>query len=200
MSLIWIQYLDTSTTFLFGEPLGILSGNTPAHAEGFLDAFQKGFQGTGLRIALRPFTFLMPNKQWLAACRKVHRFADYYVEKALEYRKEYLDRKANNDSPEYDTRSSILLYKMAETTGDPVFLRDTILQAMMASQETTANLLGNLFYLIAHHPDIQRRLRTEISSLGGNLDYNQLMGMKYLQKVITEGIVFVPLVSSCSII
>jgi len=184
-------YLDTSTSFLFGEPLGILSGKTPPHAEGFLDAFQQGFQGTGIRIALRPFVFFIPNKQWLVACKKVHLFADYYIENALKYREDFLAGKTGG-SAEGDTKGNVLLYNMAEQTGDRIILRDNILQAMMASQETTANLLGNLFYLLAHHPDVQQRLRTEVLSVVGDLDYNQLMGMKYLQKVITEALRLYP--------
>ncbi|KAH8160028.1 hypothetical protein CIB48_g8215 [Xylaria polymorpha] len=53
-------YLDMNTLFLFGEPIGILSGTPPSHIEGFLDAFQTGFNGCGLRIALGPLNFLKP--------------------------------------------------------------------------------------------------------------------------------------------
>ncbi|KAI8635535.1 hypothetical protein F5Y19DRAFT_469410 [Xylariaceae sp. FL1651] len=70
--------------FLFGEPIGILSGAPPSHAEGFLDAFQAGFNGCGLRRALEPLNFLKPKGAWLKACDKVHYFANVYVDRAIE--------------------------------------------------------------------------------------------------------------------
>jgi cytochrome P450 len=76
---------------------------------------------------------------------------------------------------------------MAEETGDRVFLRNQILQGLIASQDTTSSLLGNVFFLLARHPDVWRKLRSEVLSVGEKLDYNTLMGMEYLQMVLKEG-------------
>jgi cytochrome P450 len=76
---------------------------------------------------------------------------------------------------------------MAEQTGDPIYLRNQILQALMAAQETTANLLGNIFFLISRNPDVFRKLKSEVLTIDDDLNYNRLMGMKYLQNVINEG-------------
>jgi hypothetical protein len=78
---------------------------------------------------------------------------------------------------------------MAEKTGDRAFLRNQVLQAVMASQDTTSNLIGNVFFLLARHPDIWQKVRKEVLLVDGDLDFNRLMGMTCLQKVITEGIV-----------
>jgi cytochrome P450 len=136
-----------------------------------------------MRIALGPLSFILPKKRWLEACAKSHRFADHYVQKALSYREEFLTGKINSKS----SKASILLYNMAEQTGDPIYLRNQILQALMAAQETTANLLGNIFFLISRNPDVFRKLKSEVLTIDGDLNYNRLMGMKYLQNVINEG-------------
>ncbi|KAF4634825.1 hypothetical protein G7Y89_g3274 [Cudoniella acicularis] len=176
------------TLFLFGESLGSLSGNKPPHSEGFLEAFQEGFSGTGMRIALGPLNFLLSKKKWLRACATSHRFADHYVQKALKYREQFLAGKTDWGN----SKASILLYNMAEQTGDPIYLRNQILQALMAAQETTANLLGNIFFLISRHPAVFQKLRAQVLSTAGDLDYNKLMGMKYLQNVINEALRLYP--------
>jgi hypothetical protein len=84
-----LECLDLNTLFLFGEPIGMLSGSPLPHAEGFLEAFQAGFKGCGMRIGLGPLRVFMPKGKWLKACKKTHDFADVYVDKALEYREKH---------------------------------------------------------------------------------------------------------------
>jgi hypothetical protein len=50
----------------------------------------------------------------------------------------------------------------------------------MASQDTTSNLIGNVFFLLARHPDIWQKVRKEVLFVDGDLDFNRLMGMTYL--------------------
>ena len=80
-----------------------------------------------------------------------------------------------------------MLYNLAEKTGDRVYLRNQILQAMLAAQDTTSNLIGNIFFPLARHGEVWQRLRKEVLSEHNNLHYNQLMGFRYLQNVIKEG-------------
>ncbi|KAH8674492.1 cytochrome P450 [Tricladium varicosporioides] len=189
-------YLDTATLFLFGESLGILEGKMPPHAVGFLDAFEKSFAGAGIRMVLGPLGVLLPKGKWLEACAKCHRFADYYVDKALEYREAL---RSNGDTDQDDaSRQRVLLYNMAELTGDRIYLRNQILQAFMASQETTANLLGNIFFILARHSRVFEKLRAEVLSNDGPLDYNSLMKMKYLQNVISEVLRIHPVLTNLS--
>lgn len=82
---------------------------------------------------------------------------------------------------------------MVEETGDRIFLRNQILQGLIASQDTTSSLLGNIFFLLARNPDVWQMLRTEVLSVGDTLDYNTLMTMEYLQNILKEGIIlFIP--------
>jgi len=156
----------------------------PPHAEGFLPAFHGALTGAGLRIGLGPFKHFLPNKKWREACAITHRFTDYYVDKGLQYRERFL---AKELEPSDDGKASILLYSMAEETGDRTFLRNQILQGLVASQDTTSSLLGNVFFLLARNPEVWRKLRSEALSVGEKLDYNTLMGMEYLQMVLKEG-------------
>jgi cytochrome P450 len=175
-----------NTLFLFGEPIGMLSGSPPPHAEGFLDAFQIGFNGCGMRIALGPLRFLFPKGSWLKACEKVHEFAGVYVARALEFRKKHLfDFSARDEASPAKQRT--LLYNMALQTDNRTNLRDDIIQAMMAATETTASLISSIIHMLATHPSMFEKLRSEIFSLGATpLTFENLGRSRYLQNVITE--------------
>jgi cytochrome P450 len=171
-----------NTLFLFGEPIGMLSGSPPPHAQGFLDAFQEGFNGCGMRIALGPLKVLLPKAGWLKACAKTHAFADVYVDRALEYRKKHV---ADGSDPAAKQRT--LLYNMAQQTGDRTVLRNQIVQAMMAATETTASLVSTVIHVLATHPDVFTKLRAEVLVVGDEpLNFDRLARIKYLQNVVTE--------------
>jgi cytochrome P450 len=144
-----------------------------------------------MRIAFGPLAFLLPRKKWYEAIAISHRYADYYVDKALEHRKQFLLGKRALDVAD-SSQGRILLYNIAEKTGDRIYLRNQILQALMAAQDTTANLLGNVFFLLARHAEVWQRLRKEVLLIHDVLDYNQLIGWKYLQNVFKEGTLHYP--------
>lgn len=178
-----MKYLDMNTLFLFGEAIGMLSGSPPVHAKGFLDAFQEGFNGCGMRIALGPLKVLLPKKGWLKACSKTHDFADVYVERALKYRRETLALQ----TPEDRNKQRTLLFNMAMQTDNRVVLRDQIIQAMMAASETTAALISTVFHVLSNHPSVFTKLRAEVLAVEhATLDFHKLGRMKYLQNVILE--------------
>jgi cytochrome P450 len=135
-------------------------------------------------IGFGPFKHLPPNKKWKEACAVTHRFADHYVNQGLEYRDKLLATKSNMSE---SSKSNILLYNMVEETQDRVFLMNQVLQGLIASQDTTSSMLGNVFFLLARHPLVWKKLHREVLSVGHTRDYNTLMGMDYLQKVLKEG-------------
>ncbi|KAI1266568.1 cytochrome P450 [Xylariaceae sp. FL1019] len=166
-----------------GLQLANTCGTPPPHAEGFLDAFQAGFNGCGLRIALGPLSFLMPKGSWLKACDKVHQFADVYVDRAIEYHKKV--NSAENTQGKTDQRT--LLFGMAQKTDDRTILRNQIVQAMMASTETTASLISHAIRNLASNPVLYAHVRAEVLALGeAPLDFDQLPRIKSLQHVILE--------------
>jgi cytochrome P450 len=172
-----------NTLFLFGEPVGMLSGTPLSHAEGFFDAFQAAVNGCGMRIALGPLNFLMPKGAWLKACEKVHRFADIYVDKALEYRNQNDLIGYNRGRPEQRT----LLFNMAKETAERTVLRNQAVQAMMAATETTASLISHVIRNLASNPAIFAEVQAEVLAFGDKpLDFDQLPQIKSLQNAITE--------------
>ena len=146
--------------------------------------------GSGIRIALGPFKFLYPymDSKWLESCAVTHKFADKFVQKALEYRSRRVIRTPGLKPEEMTRRKSlVLLHALAEQTEDPIELRNEILQALMAAQETTAALISNVFFLLSRHPLVWQELRNEVIDLGkAEPSVDCLQDMTYLNKVLNE--------------
>lgn len=146
--------------------------------------------GSGFRIALGPLKFLFRDSKWPRSCEITHRFADYYVDKALQWRQEgtHLEKMQSTGGELKDHRQQhILLHGMAEQTEDRTELRNQILQALMAAQETTSILISNVFFLLSRHPIVWQRLRREVLLLEDHqITLDTLQNMKYLHNVLNE--------------
>ena len=54
--------------------------------------------------------------------------------------------------------------------------------------DTTSGVLARVLHLLSTHPDVQSKLRQEIvdARSRGNLEYNELVGLPYLDAVCRE--------------
>ena len=82
-------------------------------------------------------------------------------------------------------------------------MRSLVSQSILfiaAGYDTTANTLGFACYLIAKHPEVQERLRSEIEKIheeeGKKLTYQSIMDAKYLDAVFSGKLLYDP-VGSC---
>ena len=147
-------------------------------------------QGVGIQIALGPFKILyrLMDPKWWESCKVTHRFADKYVRKALQHRQKIGEGVSINEKEDEVTRKPyVLLSGLAEQTDDPFELRNGMLQALMATQETTAALISNVFVLLSRNQSAWQQLREEVIALGGQtLNADVLLGMRYLRDVLNE--------------
>ncbi|KAL8832811.1 MAG: hypothetical protein Q9170_004733 [Blastenia crenularia] len=138
--------------------------------------------GSGFRIALGSFKVLWRSSKWRQACLTTHRFAEKYVDKAIAYRRKLESEDSTHTAGEGMGRYQNLLYNMAEQTEDRTELRNEILQAVMAAQETTA-----VFFMLSRHPSVWNKLRHEALSLTEDqLEMDVLLNLKYLRNVVNE--------------
>ncbi|KAI9658188.1 MAG: hypothetical protein M1831_004035 [Alyxoria varia] len=189
--LLFKLYLDTATVFLFGDSFSALKGETSAEAQQFLDAFDYAMFGSGMQIALGPLKKLYRDPKWLESCHISQKFAQRYVDKAISYRQSLLGRGQSEPPGDRNQEASqqrhTLLRGMAELTDNRVELRNQVLQALMAAQETTAALISNVFFLLARHPPVWQKLRLEVMSIGDRtLDTTVLQDLAYLRKLLNE--------------
>jgi cytochrome P450 len=80
-----------------------------------------------------------------------------------------------------------------EGLGDPEIV-DNVLTFVAAGHETTAIALTWTLYLLAHHPDIERKILDEIAAVtsGSPLEPAQLGALQYLRQVILESMRLFP--------
>jgi cytochrome P450 len=73
-------------------------------------------------------------------------------------------------------------------------LRDEVMTIFVAGHETTAAALAWTWYLLAKHPDVQRRLQAELTAvLGGRMPTSQdLQNLTYTRMVIAEALRLYP--------
>ena len=111
--------------------MNILDVKEPQQSQEFLDAFHYAQQGTGRRLQLGKLAFLYRDKKYYESIKVAHAFADYYVDKAIEYRRSRLAAKdaGLGSLPDEDTpgRHIVLLHEMAMETDNREDLRNQIM-------------------------------------------------------------------------
>lgn len=135
------------------------------------------------RNRLGVMNLFIPNAKFNAACKVVHAWADRYVEQWLRDRGCQKSQKPLGGNSKY-----VCLEQIADQVRDPRRLRDEMLNVLLAGRDTTAGLLSNAFHVLSRHPDVWKKLRAEIDTLGGRLPtYEDLKSLKYLKCVLNEG-------------
>ncbi|KAJ5597960.1 cytochrome P450 [Penicillium hordei] len=175
--------LDSATDFLFGHSLHTLSRGT-AKDQQFGQAFALALDDIALQFRLGPWRALRrPNREALAAYEICRGYVEGFVSDAIAYRQ----GKANSSDKNSSDRS-YFLKELAQATDDRDRIRDELLNILIAGRDTTASLLGSLFYVLARHPDVWQKLRSEVAAQlqGAAPNYEQLRNLQYTRYCINE--------------
>ena len=188
-----IKFLDTSTEFLFGESINNLSPQTLFRTKEFLEAFHYAQRGMGVRVQLGKMSFLFPDKKWRESMTVAHAFANGYVDKAIEFRRNFLaaqgGREASTDESEVDHSGQryVLLHEMAKETGNRDELRNQILHVFLAGHDATAITISNAIFHLSRDSNTWKKLRGEVLAAGdAPFTFESLKSLKYLQYIIKE--------------
>lgn len=128
------------------------------------------------KMCLGPLQVFCYNRAAEQAKKRVFKYIDDFVDEALQS----VDPE---EAPEHN-----VLTKLAEVTSDRKVLRDQMLHLLVASRDTTASLLCNLFFMLAKEPERYQRLRQEVLSVCGDAPPlpEQLKQMEYLRWCVQE--------------
>ncbi len=109
---------------------------------------------------------------------------------------ELIEARRKDPNPPSDLLSMLLMAK-DEETGEGMSdkqLRDEAITLYSAGHETSANALVWTLYLLAQHPQIVQRLRSEVVEVLGDKSpaFKDLSALQYTRKVIEEGMRLYP--------
>ncbi|PSN60128.1 cytochrome P450 [Corynespora cassiicola Philippines] len=175
-------FLDTSTEFLFGESMNSLQD--PERDWPHRDMV-KIMEGLRIRLQLSSFLFLHRDRDWLAACGRIHDFLDGHIEKAYQQLQDskrgkpalYTDHQPRND----------FLWTIAGQIPDRLELRTQLTGVWIPSNETTSIFVSNTLFALARCPDVVIKLRQEILDYGDQpLTFTGLRSLTYLRWILNE--------------
>ena len=180
-----LQFLDTSTEFLFGQSIESLLPQTPFDTAEFMKAFDYSLLGLALRLIAGPLKPLFVfDPTWKRAYTRVHAFVDKHVEIALDKQRQIV---RSGKTPDSHQEKYILLHQMALVTQDPYDLRAQILNVFFPARDTTAIAFGNIMFELARHPHSWEELRAEVLDIGAQqLTFELLKSLETTKAIIKE--------------
>ncbi|KAF2001063.1 cytochrome P450 [Amniculicola lignicola CBS 123094] len=187
--------IDSASEFLFGESLDSQISHFPDYKTNRMPMkvsekeFGIAFDGAqgGIAKAARfgDMYWMAHDKQLKKHCETCHTFIDHYVQLALS--KDKASLRSDPKNGQY-----VFLDAVAETTRDPVELRQHLLSIMVAGRDTTASLLSIMFLLLTKNPHIYAQLRSVVLETFGtfdnpkNITFSSLKNCTYLQWCMNE--------------
>ncbi|KAI9841222.1 MAG: hypothetical protein M1838_003667 [Thelocarpon superellum] len=195
--------LDTATEFLFGKSCDSQLHGLPDHdatenpnddGNIFATAFDKGQSWLAMRSRFQSLYWAVDTRDFRQACKQTQAFADQFVRRALS--KDRDEKELEKGGKE----KYVFLDALAAQTQDPVELRSQLLNILLGGRDTTASLLGWLFYSLARKPEIFQKLRNIILDEFGTYDdpheitFARLKSCQYLQFCNNETLRLYPVV------
>jgi cytochrome P450 len=179
-SLFFRYTLDSATEFLFGHSAGTLRGERLGSQ--LEAAFESARQATLMRGTLGRLKAFYPDPKGDEAIRTCREFANQYVDEAVR-----TAEKAKQITETPSSAKRIFSHELAARTDDRKVILDEAMSLLLAGRDTTASLLGNMFFMLAKNPAIWERLRDEVAFLNGRPpSYEELRQIKYVQHCVSE--------------
>ncbi|KAK8122617.1 cytochrome p450 alkane protein [Apiospora sp. TS-2023a] len=171
--LLYVMFLNSALHFVLGVDPSAQSSSAPLTPDAFVKSFHDALFYSMVRVVLGPVWRLFPKYKYKNACSQSHSFIDYYIGQTSE--------------GDGGARSNSLIQALTSQTDDPEFIRSQVIQAMMAAQDTTSELLTNALFLLARHPKYWEQLRLEFAGKQeSNITVETLLGCKLIENILHE--------------
>ncbi|KAF9969183.1 hypothetical protein BGZ73_008590 [Actinomortierella ambigua] len=179
--------LDTSAEFLFGETVNALEEE---HSD-FSRAFNYAQLITAWRMRVPNWRWFVPSSRLKSEVHVLDEFVYRIIDNAIA-RKEKREIEIQESGAEEEKQSGyenmLEHFLSVQETPDRTYLRDMLMNFMVAGRDTTASLLTWTFWHLAHHPDVVERMREEIDRFVGDRvpDFEDIRQLKYMKQVVNE--------------
>ncbi|MCL7044673.1 hypothetical protein MKW94_021358 [Papaver nudicaule] len=194
--------LDSIFQVAFGIDLDSMCGSSD---EGTL--FAKAFDDSSAMTSWRYIDISWAVKRFLnigseSILKKNVKVIDGFVYKLIQTKIELISNLPSDSVKKHDILSRFL----ESNVTDPKYLRDIILNFVIAGKDTTAGTLSWFLYMLCQHPDIQEKVAQEVreaTKVKNNISFEEfapmvteetLERMQYLHAAITETLRLYPAV------
>ncbi|KAK1594659.1 cytochrome P450 [Colletotrichum navitas] len=185
--------LDTATEFLFGQC--VHSQSRHLNKSQGTDSLEAQFENSMFIVQKEAANIIGLGPLARIARIKsqkhvdiVFRYVDRLVERALAFRKSY-DEAGQENNVTGEKTKYFFLQELAKQTTDKIRMRHEVLNMLLAGRDTTASVLGNLFFMLGKNPDVLSKLSREVDGLNGELpSYSSLRDMPYLRACLRESL------------
>ncbi|KAF7536556.1 hypothetical protein G7054_g4413 [Neopestalotiopsis clavispora] len=143
--LLYVTFLNSALYFVLGFHPSDQSNGAPLTANEFVEYFHKALVYSMFKVMLGGAWSLLPQGGYIKTCATAHSFLDYCIGQA----------------EQKSLKSKSLIQGLSAQTDDQAYIRSQVIQAMMAAQDTTSELLTNALFLLARHPQYWQQLRNE---------------------------------------
>jgi cytochrome P450 len=196
--------LDSATEFLFSESVNSQLVSLPSDDDstseanlqenGFVNAFHQAQVSIASRARFRDFNFIYNPPSFRRNCRTCHKYIDRFVELALRKTLRGEIKGTPSQGEKY-----VFLDALATQTQDPTEMRFQLLHVLLAGRDTTASLLGWLFFALVRDPARYTKLRGIILDEFGpykhpkKITFEKLKNCMYLQHCMSESLRVFPI-------
>lgn len=174
--------MDTSTDFLTGSGTDCLGGDK--EGDKFALTYEKCLRAGIWKDMLGWFYYLTPRREATEAVKYAHSAVDGWVKQAMQIkRSSEMSEKAKDRGERYVFVNELARHEEV----DAARVRDETMNILLAGRDTTASLLGSLWFNLAREPEIFKKLQAEVDELNGEQpSYESLRNMKYIKYAVQE--------------
>ncbi|KAF9337100.1 hypothetical protein BG006_006278 [Podila minutissima] len=194
---LWSRYtIDTATGFLFGDCVNALD----VPQQDFVSAFNYTQKVCGWKIRLCDYQGLVPAKEFPQKVKDMDAVLLPIVDAAIAKQiKRHAEASGEDDEHKHDNLLQHFLNSVDEhgKPFDRVYLRDMLMNFLLAGRDTTTNLLTFMCYNLGSHPEVMERVRQEVFNVVGRdckPDHEDIKKLKFMKQVINETLRLYPAV------
>jgi cytochrome P450 len=173
------QFINVSLEYIFGETRFSELDNSSPEADAFVADYNNAVRiiakiQQGMRV---PFDISGHKEALKKATDNLRSYVDNQIAAALEKKNKALearDRKSESDE------GYVFVDQLAYETEDRDFIRDQLLNIFFPARDASSAGASFIFFILARHPDVWTKLRSEV------LDLEQPLASRYLRQVIDE--------------
>ena len=176
------QFLNTSLEYIFGETGFSDLDDSSLEGDKFVAEYDNAIDNLlrAKRIGINRALNVSGSKKFVEKLR-------FYIDKQIAAALKKMEAAKNAGYQDPGSKESyVFVDQLVYKTQDRDFVRDQLLNIFFQARDAPSAGASFIFFILARHPDVWNKLRSEVSSYEQPLTNRNLNSMRYLNNVINE--------------